>query len=147
MINKPIKSFSATLLTTEKDWQGSSIWLCTFHILKYSDHQWDILTIWRTGSLQTHWSVQLVCMYESSGSQSFRTTTGIQSGPDAFCKSSLVTNFLINLEVTEICSIYGILEYCQNIRILKSNMGVTEVVCSLNRNSSCFSLYFFILNF
>ena len=39
-------------------------------------------------------------MYESSGSQFFRTTNGIQSGPDAFDGSRFVTlyNFLyINL--------------------------------------------------
>ena len=32
-------------------------------------------------------------MYESSDSQFFRTTTGIQSGLDAFDKSSLVMTF------------------------------------------------------
>ena len=32
-------------------------------------------------------------MYESSGSQFFKTTTGIQSGPDTFDKSSLVMTF------------------------------------------------------
>ena len=32
-------------------------------------------------------------MYESSGSQFFRTTTGIQSGLDNFDKSSLVMTF------------------------------------------------------
>ena len=41
-------------------------------------------------------------MYESSGLQFFRTTTGILSGPDAFDKSRLVMNFLTNLVVTEI---------------------------------------------
>ena len=33
-------------------------------------------------------------MYESSGSPFFRTTTGIQSGPDAFDESRLVMTFL-----------------------------------------------------
>ena len=32
-------------------------------------------------------------MYESSDSQFFRTTAGIQSGPDAFDESRLVMNF------------------------------------------------------
>ena len=41
-------------------------------------------------------------MYESSGSQFFRTTTGIQSGPDAFDKSRFIMTFLTILEVTEI---------------------------------------------
>ena len=41
-------------------------------------------------------------MYESSGSQFFRTTTGTQSGPVAFDKSRFITNFLTILGVTEI---------------------------------------------
>ena len=41
-------------------------------------------------------------MYESSCSHFFRTTTGIQSGPNAFNKSKLVMTLLINLAVTEI---------------------------------------------
>ena len=43
-------------------------------------------------------------MYESSGSQFFRTTTRIQSGPDAFDESRLVMTFLTILRVMEICS-------------------------------------------
>ena len=44
-------------------------------------------------------------MYESSGSQFFRTTTGIQSGPDAFDESRFVMTFLTILGVTDIlCS-------------------------------------------
>ena len=41
-------------------------------------------------------------MYESSGSQFFRTITGIQSGSDAFDKSRLVMIFLTILGVTEV---------------------------------------------
>ena len=41
-------------------------------------------------------------MYESSGPQFFRTTTGIQSEPDNFDKSRLVMTFLTNFGVTEI---------------------------------------------
>ena len=44
-------------------------------------------------------------MYGSSGSQFFRTTTGIQSGPDTFHESRLVMTFLTNLGVMDIlCS-------------------------------------------
>ena len=43
-----------------------------------------------------------VGMYESSGSQYFRTTTGIPSGPDAFDESRFVMNFLTILRVTVI---------------------------------------------
>ena len=49
-------------------------------------------------------------MYESSGSQFFRTTTGIQSGPDPFDKSRFIMTFLTILGVTEICSFKLVLE-------------------------------------
>ena len=49
--------------------------------------------------------------YESSNSQFFTATTGIQSGPDAFDKSRLVVTFLTNLRFTEIlCSFRLVLE-------------------------------------
>ena len=41
-------------------------------------------------------------MYESSTSQLFRSTTGIQSGPDTFDESTFVMTFLAILGVTEI---------------------------------------------
>ena len=43
-------------------------------------------------------------MYESSGSQFLRTTTGIQSGPEALEKSRSVRIFLAILGGTKICS-------------------------------------------
>ena len=50
-------------------------------------------------------------MCESSGTQLFRTTTGIQSGPYFFDDSRLVITFLTNLGATEIlCSSRLILE-------------------------------------
>ena len=50
-------------------------------------------------------------MYESSGSQFFRTTNGIQSGPDAVDESKFVMTFLIILGNTEIlCSFRRVLE-------------------------------------
>ena len=49
-------------------------------------------------------------MYESSGSQFFRTTTRLQSRPGAFDKSRLVMTFVTNLEITEICSFRLVLE-------------------------------------
>ena len=50
-------------------------------------------------------------MYESSGSQFFRTTTGIQSGPDAFDESRFVMTFLTIVGVMEIlCSFRLVLE-------------------------------------
>ena len=53
----------------------------------------------------------LTSMYESSGSQFFRTTTGIQSGPDAFDESRFIMTFLTILGVTDIlCSFRLVLE-------------------------------------
>ena len=50
-------------------------------------------------------------MYESSGSQFFRTTTGIQSGPHAFDESRFVMTFLTILGVMDIlCSFRLVLE-------------------------------------
>ena len=50
-------------------------------------------------------------MHESSGSQFFRTTTGIQSGPDAFDESRFVLIFLTILGVMEVlCSFRLVLE-------------------------------------
>ena len=50
-------------------------------------------------------------MYESSGSQFFRATTGKQSGPDAFDESRFVMTFLTILGVMKIvCSFRLVLE-------------------------------------
>ena len=49
-------------------------------------------------------------MYESSDSQFFRTTIGIQLGPEAFDKSRFIVTFLIVLGVTKICSFRLVLE-------------------------------------
>ena len=50
-------------------------------------------------------------MFESSSSQFFRTTTGIQSRPDGYDKSRFVMTFLTILGVTEIlCSFRLVLE-------------------------------------
>ena len=50
-------------------------------------------------------------MYESSGTQFFRTSTGIQSSPDVFDESRFVMTFLTILGVTEIlCSFKLVLE-------------------------------------
>ena len=50
-------------------------------------------------------------MYESPGSQFFRTTTGVQSVPDAVDEPRFVMTFLTILGVTEIlCSFRLVLE-------------------------------------
>ena len=45
-------------------------------------------------------------MKESSGSQFFRTTIRIQSGPDAFDESRFIMTFLTIMRVTEILCIF-----------------------------------------
>ena len=61
-------------------------------------------------------------MYQSSSSQFFRTTTGIQSRPDAFDKSRFVMTFLIILVVMEIlCSFRLVLEGKTGIEIPESS--------------------------
>ena len=59
-----------------------------------------------------HLLKRLASIYESSGSQFFKTTTGIQSGPDAFDESKFVMTFLTILGVMEIlCSFRLVLEW------------------------------------
>ena len=61
-------------------------------------------------------------MYESSHLQFFRTTTGIQSGPDAFDESRFAMTFLTILGVTEIlCSFRLVLEGKIGKEILESS--------------------------
>ena len=61
-------------------------------------------------------------MYESSGSQFFRTITGIQPGPDAFDESRLVMTFLTILGVAEkLCSFKLVLEEKTGKEIPKSS--------------------------
>ena len=61
-------------------------------------------------------------MYESSGSQFFRTTTGIQSGPDAFDESKFAMTFLTILGVIEIsCSFRLVLEQKTGKKISESS--------------------------
>ena len=62
-------------------------------------------------------------MYESSSSQFFRTTTGIQSGPEAFDESRFAMTFLAILEVTEIlCSVRLVIEQKIGKEIPKSSI-------------------------
>ena len=59
-------------------------------------------------------------MYESSSSQFFRTTAGIQSQPNAFDESRFVMTFLTIFEVLEIlCSLRLVLEKLVDTRVIK----------------------------
>ena len=61
-------------------------------------------------------------MGEISGSQFFRTTTGIQSGPDAFDKSRFIMTFLTILGVTELlCSLKFVLQFKTGKEISESS--------------------------
>ena len=73
-------------------------------ILKYREQDYG-----KQGSSR-HLLKRSANMWERSGSQFFRTTTGIQSGPDAF-QSRFIMTFLTILGVTEIlCSFKLVLE-------------------------------------
>ena len=104
-------SFSKTLLTTERRLTG---WL-----LLAADLSQIFLNTRTTGETFKHFFddsfkhllKSSASVGEKSGSQFFRTTTGIQSGSDAFDKSRFVMTFLTILEVTEIvCSFRLVLE-------------------------------------
>ena len=77
--------------------------------LNTRDYQWDLSTIWKIRLLQT--LIEKFSNYESSGSQFFRNTTGIQSGPDAFDTSRFFMIFLTISGVTEtLCCFRLVLE-------------------------------------
>ena len=73
-------------------------------------------------------------MYESSNSHLFRTTTGIQTGPDTFDKSRLIMTFLINLGITRILTTIrlvqegkaGWLEFLEKILAISFALSDTE---------------------
>ena len=67
-----------------------------------------------------HLLKSLASMYERSGSQFFRTTTGIQSGPDTFDESRFVMTFL---------TIFGVMEISCSFRLVlegKTDKEITE---------------------
>ena len=88
------------------------------NILKYRDDRWDLSTIRKTRLLETHMKSS-ANLYESSGSQFLRTTTGIQSGPDAFDESRFVMTLLTILGV--ICSFRLVLEGKASEEVLESS--------------------------
>ena len=70
-------------------------------------------------------------MYESSGSEFFRITTGIQSGSEAFDESKFIMTFFTILEVMEIlCSFRLVLEGKAGKEILDSSRLVLRKVFS-----------------
>ena len=85
-------------------------------------------------------------MYESSGSKFFRTTTGIQSGPDTFDESRLVMTFLTIFGVMEIlCSFRLVLEKkigkeipeSSRLEFLEKFLGNNFPLSDAEDNTSC----------
>ena len=113
-----------TLLTTEKRLMNGAVVFSSRpfpNILKYRHHRGDPPKIWKQDSF-IHILKSSANMYESSGSRFFRTTTGIQSGPDAFDESRFVMTFLTTLGVREIlCSFRLVLEGKQGKRYPESS--------------------------
>ena len=77
-------------------------------------------------------------MYEYSGSQFFRTTTGIQSEPDASVESRFVMTFLISLGVTEkLCRFRLVLEWKRSKEIPESSRS--EFINRLDMHKHCYA--------
>ena len=80
------------------------------NILKYRDHRRDLPIIWKQDTFR-HILRSSASMYQNTGSQFFRTITGIQSGTHGFDESRFVMIFLTILRVMEIlCSFRLVLE-------------------------------------
>ena len=111
MINNPI---IYKFLNGFTDHRKKTNWVVVFscrtfpNILKYRDRGWDLPIIWKQDLFKQILKI-LASMYERSGSQFFRTTTGIQSRLDTFDESRFFMTFLIILEVTEILSNFSLL--------------------------------------
>ena len=113
MINKPIiYKFSKTLITPERRLTGQ--WFLAVDLSPTLLHTGTTdETFQQSGKHDsfTHILKSLGSVFESSGSQFFKTTTGIQSGRDAFDESRFVMIFLTILGVMEIvCSLRLVLE-------------------------------------
>ena len=105
-------SFSKTLLTTERRLTGRQFLAVDLSPIFLNTGTTDE-TYQKFGKRDffRHILKSLASMYESSGSQFFRITTGIQSGPDAFAESRFFMTFLTILGVTEIlCSFKLVIE-------------------------------------
>ena len=74
-------------------------------IHKYRNHRRDLQTICKISFFQTQIKSSS-CMYQSSSSHFFRTTSGLQSGPDALDESRLAMTLFINLQVKVILCIF-----------------------------------------
>ena len=123
VINKPIIHKFFKDFTNHRKKTNRVVVLCCASFLNIPncrDHQ-RVQQSGKQDSFRHIWK-SLTSMYEGFSSQFLRTTTGIESGPDAFDKSRLVITLLTNLGVTEIlCSFRLVLEGKTGKRILESS--------------------------
>ena len=105
-------SFSKTLLNTARGLTGRSFLAVDLYTTFLNTGTTDE-TFQQSGKQDSirHLVKNTTSNYESSGSQFFRKTTGIKSGPDAFDKLRFIITFLTILKVTEIlCSFRLVIE-------------------------------------
>ena len=103
MNNPIIYKFFEDFTDNRRKTNRAAVFSCRLlpNILRNKDQWWDLPTIWKKESFR-HIMKNPASMYESSGSQYFRTTTGIQSRSDAFDETSFVKSFFTILGVTVI---------------------------------------------
>ena len=97
------------------------------NIRKYRNNQWDLEQSGKLDSFR-HILKSSGSMVESSGSQFFRTTTGIQSEPDAADEAMFVMIFLTILGVTKM--LYSFRLVLEGKGIPKSSRkGFSKQIC------------------
>ena len=112
VINNSVISSSKTLLTTERR-LTVRYFVALHHSPTFLNIGTSNETFQQSGKQDNFRQIlqSSASMYQSSGSQVFRTTTGIRSGPDAFDESRFVVTFLIIPGVMEIlCSFRLVVE-------------------------------------
>ena len=107
-------SFSKTLLTTERRLTGRyvlAVDLSPTFLNAVTTNIFMPLSLYHYPTSFRHILNSSASIYKSSASQFFRTSTGIQSVPDAFDESRLVMAFLIIFGVTKmLCNFRLVLE-------------------------------------
>ena len=118
-------SFSKTLLTTERRLTGRyvlAVDLSPTFLNAVTTNIFMQLSLYHYPTSFRHILNSSASIYKSSGSQFFRTSTGIQSVPDAFDESRLVMAFLIIFGVTKmLCNFRLVLEGKTGKEIPKSS--------------------------
>ena len=127
-----------------------------FHTWPYGTNNETFHQSGKKRLFQTHIEDFSCSMYESSGSQFLRTTTGIQSGPDAIDESGFVMTFLTILGVMEIlCSFRLVLNRKQvrryhshiKIRFLEKFLANNFALSDAEGNTSGIFIFLFFFEF